>query len=333
LPLFDLPPAELRRHVTELTEPVDLDDFWAETLAENQHSIGARFSATASTLTVIETLDVSFLGFAGDVIRGWLHLPVNRGKAALPCVVEFIGYGGGRGLPHEHVFWASAGFAHFVMDNRGQGSGWSSGETADPNSGRNAHPGFLTRGILDPRDFYYRRLYVDAIRAVDAAREHPTVDQSEIAVAGISQGGALCVAVAALRDDICAAVPEVPFLADMRRATELVDTAPYNEVSHFLKVHRDRVDDVFHTLGYFDVALLANRAAAPALFSVALMDTICPPSGAYATFNAYGGSKEIIEYPYNDHEGGGELHQVAMVSWLRSLLQSRVSLPARAEHA
>jgi hypothetical protein len=25
----------------------------------------------------------------------------------------------------------------------------------------------------------------------------------------------------------------------------------------------------------------------------------------------------MIEYPYNEHEGGGELHQVAKVAWLR----------------
>ncbi|WP_443044499.1 acetylxylan esterase [Streptomyces sp. DHE17-7] len=30
--------------------------------------------------------------------------------------MEFVGYGGGRGLPHEHLLWASDG--PFVMDTR-----------------------------------------------------------------------------------------------------------------------------------------------------------------------------------------------------------------------
>src|SRR5207237_3699906 len=105
------------------------------------------------------------------------------------------------------------------------------------------------------------------------------------------------------------------FLADMRRATELTDTAPYNEIARFLKVHRDKVETVFHTLSYFDVALLARRARASALFSVGLMDIVCPPSTVFAAYNAYGGPKEIAEYAYNDHEGGGELHEVAMAQW------------------
>jgi cephalosporin-C deacetylase len=272
LPYFDLPQDLLRRHTTELREPDGLDQFWAETIAENDHDVDASFVPVESPLTVIETFDVTYSGCGGDPIRGWLHLPANRDDRPLPCVVEYIGYGGGRGLPHQHVFWASSGFAHLVMDTRGQGAAWSVGHTPDPNSGANAHPGFLTRGVLDPIDYYYRRLYVDASRAVEAARAHPAVDRDAISVAGISQGGGLTLAVAALRADIVAAVPEVPFLADMRRATELVDTPPYNEISRYLRVHRDHVEAVFRTLSFFDVTLLATRARAAAL---------CFPSGSW----------------------------------------------------
>ena len=161
----------------------------------------------------------------------------------------------------------------------------------------------MTRGILDPAEYYYRRLFVDAVRAVDAARAHPAVDGDRVSVAGISQGGGLCIAVASLRDDVFAAMPEVPFLADIRRATQLIDTRPYSEIVRYLEVHRDSVDAVFRTLNLIDVALLARRARAPALFAVGLMDNI-PPSTVYAAFNAYGGPKEIVEYPYNDHDGG-----------------------------
>ena len=322
MPYFDLPLAQLREHVTEAREPGDLDMFWSDSLeAARRHDLGARFVPSSTPLTVVDTFDVSFAGFGGNPILGWLHLP-HAAAGPLPCVVEFLGYGGGRGLPHQHVFWATAGFAHFVMDTRGQGGSWATGHTADPNSGSAAHPGFMTRGILDPSDYYYRRLFVDAVRAVDAARAHPAIDPARVAVAGISQGGGLSVAVAALRDDVIAAVPEVPFLADIRRGTVLTDEDPYDEVTRYLKVHRDQVETVFRTLSFVDVALLARRATAPALFSVGLMDVVCPPSTVYAAYNAYGGPKEIIEYAYNDHEGGGEFHQVAKVEWLNALLAS-----------
>jgi cephalosporin-C deacetylase len=325
MPHFDLPLHELRRHVSETPEPDGLDAFWSETLADAaQRPVDATFAPAATPLTVLETHDVRFTGYGGDRIAGWLHRPAGTSEQ-LPCVVEYIGYGGGRGLSHQHALWASAGFAHLVMDTRGQGSSWSVGVTADPNAGEAAHPGFLTRGIADPHGFYYRRLFVDAVRAVDAAREHPGVDASRVAVAGVSQGGGLSIAVAALRDDLSACIPEVPFLADIRRATEITEADPYAEVVRYLKVHRDHVEDALRTLSFFDVALLGRRAAAPALFSVGLMDEICPPSTVYAAYNAYGGPKQIAEYPYNDHEGGGEFHQVAKVDWLRATLAGAVA--------
>jgi cephalosporin-C deacetylase len=88
----------------------------------------------------------------------------------------------------------------------------------------------------------------------------------------------------------------------------------------YLKVHRDHEDAAFATLAYFDGAVLARRATAPALFSVALMDETCPPSTVYAAYNAYAGPKEIVSYPYNDHEGGEAFHRSRQVSWLAESL-------------
>jgi cephalosporin-C deacetylase len=139
-------------------------------------------------------------------------------------------------------------------------------------------------------------------------------------VTGGSQGGALTIAAAALQPDVWAAMPDVPFLCDFRRATELVETDPYCEIVRYLSVHRDQVDAVFGTLSYFDVAALGKLAKAPALFSVALMDTICPPSTVYAAYNRYGGQKQIAEYQFNNHEGGQNFHQSRQLDWLRPLI-------------
>jgi cephalosporin-C deacetylase len=62
---------------------------------------------------------------------------------------------------------------------------------------------------------------------------------------------------------------------------------------------------VFHTLSYFDGVNFSKRAKAQALFSVGLMDDICPPSTVYAAYNAWQGAKEMSVWPYNRHEGGG----------------------------
>jgi len=53
---------------------------------------------------------------------------------------------------------------------------------------------------------------------------------------------------------------------------------------------------------------------------VALMDQICPPSTVFAAYNRYGGPKEIVEYAFNDHEGGGGFHEQAKLRWLARVL-------------
>jgi cephalosporin-C deacetylase len=314
---FDMPLEEMRRYTPTLPAPPDLDAFWATTLAATrEHDLAASFVPVDTGLAVIDTFDVTFAGFGGSPVRGWLHLPVGRSRP-LPAVVEYIGYGGGRGLPHERFLWAAAGYAHFVMDTRGQGSTWSIGDTPDPDAtGSPAHPGFVTRGILDPATYYYRRVFSDAVRAVETVRSHEAVDAARVVVTGGSQGGGISLAVAGLVGDLAGASPDVPFLSDFPRATTLNDSDPYNEISRYLKAHRDHVERVFTTLSYFDVSILGRQATAPALFSVGLMDEICPPSTVYAAYNHYGGPKKIVEYPFNDHEGGQGFHDAARLRWL-----------------
>lgn len=174
----------------------------------------------------------------------------------------------------------------------------------------------MTQGILDPAMYHYRRVFADAVRAVEAVRTFDFVDRDRVVVTGGSQGGAITIAATSLLPDVAAAMPDVPFLSDFPRATTVIDSDPYGEVVRYLKTHRDHVDRALATLSYFDVAILGRWASAPALFSVGLMDAICPPSTVYAAYNAYGGPKEIREYPYNDHEGGQGFQEVQKLRWL-----------------
>jgi cephalosporin-C deacetylase len=112
----------------------------------------------------------------------------------------------------------------------------------------------------------------------------------------------------------------VPFLCDFPRAASIAPAEPYLELVRYLAAHRDRVSTTFRTLSYFDVAVLARLAVAPALFSVAMMDLTCPPSTVFAAYHAYGGPKEIEVYEYNDHEGGQAFHQVRQLEWLAEVL-------------
>jgi cephalosporin-C deacetylase len=323
MPRIDLSLAELRKLREELPEPPGLDAFWSRTLTEAAAvPLDVRLHRASTVLRTVETFDVTYAGFGGAPIKAWLHLPAAalRGDAPLAGVVQFQGYQGGRGLAHEHTFWAQAGFAHLVMDTRGQGAGWTVGETPDPAATGPAQGGFLTRGIERPEDHFYRRVFVDAVRAVEVLRGHADVDPARVAVTGHSQGGGIATAVAALSRHVAAAMPDVPFLAHFRRAVELTPGDPYAEVARYLGAHRDRAEQAFATLAHFDAALLGRRAQAPALFSVAMMDTVCLPSTVFAAYHGYAGPKELEVYEFNDHEGGGPFHAGRQVGWLRALL-------------
>jgi cephalosporin-C deacetylase len=212
--LFDLPLEALEAYLPTRYEPEDFDLFWQETLAQTREfPLNPVFEPVDYGLHTLETFDVTFNGYGGQPIKGWFMIPRSR-SGPLPCVVEYIGYGGGRGFPVDWLVWSSAGYAHLVMDTRGQGSAWRKGDTPDrePEGSSPQHPGFMTRGILRPHTYYYRRLITDAVRAVEAARSHPHVDKNRIAVAGKSQGGGLALAVSGLVPDLVATMPDVPFL-------------------------------------------------------------------------------------------------------------------------
>ncbi len=319
--LIDLPLDQLQTYRPPRAEPADFDAFWAATLAEARaHPLQARFAPVDAGLATLDAFDVTFNGYAGQPIKGWLLLPRAR-PAPLPVVVEYIGYGGGRGFPIDWLLWASAGYAHLVMDTRGQGSVWRNGDTPDlaPDGVSPHHPGFMTAGLPAPQTYYYRRLMTDAVRAVEAARSHAAVDAGRVAVTGGSQGGGLALAAAGLEPAVAVCLPDVPFLCHYRRATELVDSYPYQEIARYCMTHRDKVDVIFNTLAYFDGVNFAARASARALFSVGLMDEVCPPSTVYAAYNHYAGPKDIRVYPYNHHEGGGTHHALEKLRFLNAL--------------
>ncbi|MFE9849651.1 acetylxylan esterase [Streptomyces sp. NPDC005576] len=322
MPSVDLPLDDCLTYRPDLPEPDGFDAFWSDTLAAGPGGVaptGAVFTEVTAGLPQVRVYDVSVPGHGGRPVRGWLRMPA-RSEGPLGCVVEFLGYGRGRGLAHENLLWACAGYAHLVMDTRGQGWSAAVGATDDTDAGAaGAIPGFLTRGIESPQTYYYRRVVTDAVRCVEAMREHPEIDPARIVVTGVSQGGGIALAVSGLVRGLAGVMPDVPFLCNFPRAARITALPPYTEIASYLSLHRDRAASVFRTLSYFDGAHHAVRATAPALFSIAMMDEICPPSTCFTAYNRYAGPKELEVYGFNGHEGGAEHHRSRQLTWVRSL--------------
>ena len=233
--LIDLPLEQLRTYRYPRPAPPNLRGFWDDTLATSRAAggdvVAERIDHPMRTLT---EHDVTFPGFGGDPVRGWWLLPPDPAGV----VIEFLGYGGGRGLPHERTLWASHGYAHLVVDSRGQGSIWNTGHTADPHGSAPSAPGMLTRGVDAPENLYYRRLLTDAALAVDAIAQLPSGAGQPIAVVGHSQGGAMSLAAASLHEGVTTVFARTPFLCGIARSVEVTAADPYRELGVYLATHR-----------------------------------------------------------------------------------------------
>jgi cephalosporin-C deacetylase-like acetyl esterase len=322
--LTDLDLPALREYRSAYQEPADFDTFWRRTLAEARgFDLRTDPVPVDVPLETVEVFDLTFTGFGGHPVRGWLRMPRHR-EGPLPAVVQFHGYGSGRGAPMDDLLWASAGYVHLVMDVRGQGGAHAGGgATPDPVGSGSSYPGFMTRGIEAPETYVYRRVYTDAVRAVEAVRQLESVDPGRVALVGQSQGGGIALAVAGLLPDIAAAHFQAPFLCDIRRASRITGSGPYTEIAGYLAARRDRIDDAFATLGYFDGIAFARRGSAPAWFSAGLMDDVCPPSTAFGAYHAYGGDKWMRVWEFNGHDAGGPDDLAIVLPAFRSLLKDR----------
>jgi cephalosporin-C deacetylase len=305
MPWYDMPLERLREYRTETPEPEGLDAWWAKRLdlARAQAQPAAFTPHEPDLYRPFQVYDVEFSGADGDPVRAWYIKPgpgANAPAAPPPVVVKFIGYGGGRGAPSEHVLLPALGYAVLVMDSRGQGGRWTSGATGDQAAGPE-NSRVMTRGIATPEEYYYTRMFTDAARAVDVALELAGPD-GKVAVSGASQGGGLALASAALhRDNVAVCHADVPFLCDIQRAITLAPHEPYTEIPEFLAENVALVDAALNTLRYVDCALLARRITATTLVSVGLMDILCPPSTVFAAYNEIRSDKDILVYPYSGH--------------------------------
>ena len=132
------------------------------------------------------------------------------------------------------------------------------------------------------------------------------VDAQRLGAMGMSQGGGLTLACAALEPRVRRAVPVCPFLCDFQRVWEMdLAVNAYQELKAFFRnfdpTHA-REKEIFTRLGYIDCQHLAPRIRAQVLMAVGLVDEICPPSTQFAAYNKIMSPKDMALYPDFAHE-------------------------------
>lgn len=311
MPIVDLPLEQLVVYKPPLTKRSDFKSFWDENIRfSEEQALNLVLKRIDYPVKKVEAYRLTFNGFLDQTpINAWLISPVGDGP--FPALLIFHGYGGNRGTVSDYLSWVLQGLVVMAVDVRGQ-----SGDTPDfakyPSGSITGH---MTKGILDKNTYYYRYVYVDCLRALKALSESDRVDKTRIGVTGVSQGGGLTLVTSALGKIVSASLPEVPFLCHFERAVEVAASDPYLEISRYLKTHPGEVNRVFETLSYFDAMNFAPEIKCPILMSVGLVDTVCPPSTIFATFNHIASEeKELAKYYGMGHESVNA-HREKMIEW------------------
>ncbi|MFF2050511.1 acetylxylan esterase [Leifsonia sp. NPDC058194] len=284
-----------------LPTPDDYRAFWQDALDEaRRSSLATRAEPVDAGLATTDVFDLSFRGAGGRPVTAWLRLPRHR-PHPLPAVVHANGYGAGRLSPIDDLTWSAAGYAHLVVNTHGQGGGST---------------GHLLDGIDDAERSYYRGVFVDTARAVEAARSLSEVDATRVAMIGNSQGGGIALGVGALVPDLVAVLAQAPFLTAAPFALQHAAQGPWTEVRRYLEEHPDRTSAVARTLSYVDGVTSARHATAPGWLSAGLADDICPPETARAATGAYAAPVAFREWPGAGHEAGGTADREAALTVL-----------------
>jgi len=297
VPSIDMPLEKMREYVPSLYREADFDEYWRSTQAEAvRQPLNAELIPYQLGARGIQCYAVRFDGFGGGRIAGWYLRADTAGK--LPGICFYHGYSGRGHRPLDMLPYAQQGIACLSMDCRGQ-----NGQSQDAASyAEGAVAGWMTLGIRDPKNYYYRFAYADAIRALELLARREEVDEDRIAITGGSQGGALTLAAAALSDRPILALPDIPFLCDFRRAIQITPAGPYPEIPQFLKAFPDLVDTAIRTLSYCDNLNLAPWIKCRTVISNCLWDDVCPPSTIFAVYNHLACPKQIEVYPFHKHE-------------------------------
>ncbi len=238
---------------------------------------------------------VEMRSFGNEPIKGYYAKPRKEGKH--PVIVEYMGYGSSPYPPNQ--WWD--GFAYFVLSIRGQAL----------NQPTNRFGTWITYGLDNKDDYYYRGAFLDVVRALDFVCSRSEIDAEKIAVRGGSQGGALSFAAAALDKRVKVAAPNIPFLSDYRDYFKITHW-PRSDFETYMKDHPEaKWDDIYDLLTYFDIKNLAQWIECPLIMGIGMQDDVCPPHINFAAYNQVKSEKRWMAFPDFGHSVGKEYNDAA----------------------
>jgi len=291
--------------------PADFTEFWDKAKAEAvQVPMDVRVTLLPEYCT--QTVDVYLVNIqnfrVGQRLYGFLCKPKAPGK--YPVLMLPPGAGVKRILPS--TAYAEAGFISLSIEIHGINPLLD----ADTYSDISRAVGSYQMSGMDDRDrYYYKKVYVGCVRAVDYLCSLPEWDGRNVVVTGGSQGGALAIVTAALDPRITALVSFYPALCDMEGYLH----QRAGGWPHLFNAGNQSYTDTPErrsTIAYYDVVNFARQIRVPGFYSFGYNDNTCPPTSVYSAVNVIGAPKVVEVTPISGHWRFGET-DARSTQWLR----------------
>ncbi|RPE07959.1 acetylxylan esterase [Chitinophaga lutea] len=267
-----------------VTMPADFSAFWNKGKSElAKVPLDARSTLLPERCTEnVNVYHVNIQGYGNSRLYGILCVPKKEGK--YPAVLRVPGagirpYGG-------DIARAELGFITLEIGIHGIPVNLDPSVYTSLAAGAlNGYPSF---NIDDKDRYYYKRVYLNCVRANDFLVSLPQFDGANLGVMGGSQGGALSIVTASLDS-------RVKYLAAMYPA--LSDVTGYTKGRAGGWPHLFRGDmvskEALETAGYYDVVNFAKQLKQPGYYTWGYNDETCPPTSMYAVYNSITAPKDL----------------------------------------
>ena len=154
---------------------------------------------------------------------------------------------------------------------------------------------------LDDRDrYYYKRVYLGCVRAVDFLTSLPQCDANRIAVTGGSQGGALSIVTAGLDSRVKWLGAYYPAISDVTGYLKGRAGGWPHMFTGGGAAFTNKADKI-KTVGYYDVVNFARLVKVPGRYAWGYNDETCPPTSMYASYNVITAPKSLDLYRETGH--------------------------------
>ena len=299
-----------------VANPADFNTFWTDAKADlAKIPVDARMTLLPERCTALTNVyHLSVQNVNNSRFYGILCVPKKEGK--YPAILRVPGAGV---RPYNGMIAeADKGFITLEVGIHGVPVNMDPGVYVD--LARGPLNGYQMADLDDRDRYYYKRVYLGCVRAVDFLAEMPQYDGQNMAVTGGSQGGALSIVTAGLDSRIKWLGAFYPALSDVTGyLSGRAGGWPHLFSGSNLAINNK--PDRIRTTGYYDVVNFARLVNVPGRYAWGFNDETCPPTSMYAAYNVIPGPKTLdITYLNTGHWTYPEETE-KMTTWLMAQLK------------